>query len=188
MSSLMLRFLPPPPTMSTSATHRRDMSSRGSSTAENEEDDETVFNYYFLFLVALGFLVTLLLYWVHRRRIKKRQQLQGTVTRALARDIENWAATRHTRSATHIPHQASSHVRRQDGLDEHGEAPPPYQPKSDTSVTPSPVDGPHDAGTPLAVPLRTLARDEVMRSQPPNYSASVHASGPTSPNHDTTWP
>ncbi|KAI4951829.1 hypothetical protein J4E86_007245 [Alternaria arbusti] len=50
-------------------------------------------------------------------------------------------------------------IHRRKGLDERGEAPPPYQPKSEVS------------STTIAIPLRILPADGSERSLPPQYKA-----------------
>ena len=65
----------------------------------------------------------------------------------------------------------SAEVSREEGLNEHGEAPPPYIPKPDEEHG---GDGRHD-GEP-AVPLQTLSREDA-GLKPPDYEQNVQEVG-----------
>jgi hypothetical protein len=138
---------------------------------DNENEDVSVFNYYFLFLAALGVLVALLLWWLHRRRRQRKAQTRRSGQTALAQDLEGWAGTRRFMQGSHARNEAA-HVRPQEGLDENGEAPPPYQYKSEATAYVS-ADGGHDPAASLAVPLRTLSRDDTEHGRPPGYTTPV---------------
>jgi hypothetical protein len=77
----------------------------------------------------------------------------------LARDLEGWQTTHRLMHGRYRANGAVT-VQRDEGLDEHGEAPPPYQPKTE------------GAAADVTIPLRTLPREEVARSQPPQYDES----------------
>jgi len=76
--------------------------------------------------------------------------------------------------------------RREEGLNEHGEAPPPYQPQTD-ATTAGNVDAEgsealqpgtaQDAVTGLTIPLRTLSRDGRATLKPPKYQETIHSIG-----------
>jgi hypothetical protein len=140
-------------------------------TGDRSDDDEdgSVFNYYFLFLAVLGVLIGLLLWWLHWRRRQRKARMRRGGQDALARDLEGWTGTRRFYHGSYGRHQVS-YVRRQEGLDENGEAPPPYQPKSDFTVD-TPSGQAHATASSLAIPLRTLSRDESERALPPGYIA-----------------
>jgi hypothetical protein len=133
--------------------------SRYETSSDDEEvsdSDAYAFNYYFLLLAVFAFFVAALLWYLHRRRAKKRALVRRSGQHALARDIEGWAGTRRFMHGRYRPSNAVL-VRQNEGLNEHGEAPPPYQPK---------VDGPT---VDVTIPLQTLSRDENERSHPPQY-------------------
>jgi len=176
-----------PSAMSTSTTYTSDIFSDTHSSDDRDEDEVTVFNYYFLFLAAIGMLIALLLWWLHRRRRERKAEMRRSGQHALARDLEGWAGTRRS-THSNIGRYHAAHVRRQDGLDEYGEAPPPYQPKNDTAVALTPVEGAHDTDTSLAVPLRALPRDDVVRGQPPEYSANTDTHSTASMTRNSTRP
>lgn len=73
--------------------------------------------------------------------------------------------------------------RREEGLNEHGEAPPPYQPLADaTTAGNTDAEGSEalrpgtaqDAVTGLTIPLRTLSRDGRATLKPPGYQDTIH--------------
>jgi hypothetical protein len=128
--------------------------------------DASVFNYYFLFLFVFAILVAALVFWFHHRRKQRKQQLRQHGQHALARDLEGWAGTRRFMHGRHGQYQVSARVRREEGLNENGEAPPPYEPKSEVMV--GPVQNPSSGVT---LPLRTLAQDELTRA-PPGYNTT----------------
>ncbi|KAF2003663.1 hypothetical protein P154DRAFT_394634, partial [Amniculicola lignicola CBS 123094] len=93
--------------------------------------NEYAFNYYFLFLVMVGVAIAIGLWWIERRRRRQKESMRLSGQQALARDLDGWVDTRrwmHGRWRQNLP---AAMMRREEGLDEHGEAPPPYEPKGD---------------------------------------------------------
>jgi hypothetical protein len=135
------------------------MASTNTPTEDNSTHGAGTFNYYFLFLAIGAVIVAVSLCWRHRRKEARKQQQRLGGHQALERDIEGWAGTRRFMHGRYGQNQSLGRSRRVEGLDENGEAPPPYEPKSDMGVV---VVEP-------AVPLRTLARDEGERREPPRY-------------------
>jgi hypothetical protein len=147
----------------------------------DEQRKESVFNYYFLFLAAFGVLLVVGLWMIHKRREKKKEQRRRSGHNALARDLDGWVNTRRWMHGAWRP--AAGFVRREEGLNEHGEAPPPYQPKSADTVVVQGHDGTtQDSTNGLTIPLRTLSRTDVERSRLPGYE---EASGTPSMLPDT---
>lgn len=70
----------------------------------------------------------------------------------------------------HGRYHAAGRVRREEGLDENGDAPPPYQPKGEVGVHVVGSGG-DDRGGP-AIPLRAVVRERDGR--PPGYSVFSH--------------
>ncbi|KAF1941336.1 hypothetical protein EJ02DRAFT_206320 [Clathrospora elynae] len=120
-----------------------------------------------LVLAIFVVLVAGLLYWIHRRIKRHRELLHRSGQHASARDVEGWADT-------HTPNDATP-VRREEGLDELGEAPPPYQPKSGVTLVDSPVGSAQDRVERVAIPLRTLSRSETEGTRPPDYGDTLQA-------------
>ncbi|KAI4642455.1 uncharacterized protein J4E79_011517 [Alternaria viburni] len=115
-----------------------------------EERNNTSFYKYFYLLLGMLAGLILVAAWLIRRR-KSGQQ-------APARDAGAWPGTRRL---LHGRYGATNSVllRPTEGLDERGEAPPPYQPKSEVS------------STTIAIPLQVLPANESERSLPPQYKA-----------------
>ncbi|KAI4908413.1 hypothetical protein J4E90_009038 [Alternaria incomplexa] len=114
-------------------------------------------NYYFL-LIILAVLILVTAWLIHSRNVRRRALSSQNGQQASARDVEAWPGTRRL---LHGRYGATNSVllRPTEGLDEHGEAPPPYQPKSEVS------------STTIAIPLRVLSANESERSLPPQYKA-----------------
>ncbi|KAH7082949.1 hypothetical protein BKA63DRAFT_140260 [Paraphoma chrysanthemicola] len=144
--------------------------------------DESVFNYYFLFLIVFAVLIAALLWWLHKQRKRRKEQLRLSGHNALSQDLEGWVGARRFMHGRYGGNQAAFR-RREEGLDEHGEAPPPYQSKNEVSVS-------HDTtpaaptSTEPAVPLRVLTR-EAVGGAPPGYDVTTsqdeHTSARASP-------
>lgn len=156
------------------------------------EDDTHVFNYYFL-LIAI-FIAILLLGFIFagRRRKRKTQLMIQSRQQALRRDLEGWqGGPRPTRNNTGTRWGAGTRnwraggvTRHDEGLDELGEAPPPYNPgdKPPSIVVDRSASRSHDGdmnndneGPALAVPLRTLSRNNT--GNPPGYLESIGNNG-----------
>lgn len=103
---------------------------------------------------------------------------------ALARDIEGWTSTQRVARARYHRGYAPVFLRREEGLDEHGDAPPPYQPKSEMTVTNHYVGAAHDTTSGLLVPPPTLPKDEIDRAQPPVYDSASSADPKLDVRHD----
>lgn len=57
-----------------------------------------------------------------------------------------------------------------EGLNESGQAPPPYRPKDDTLTTLEPMNDALDGTVSVAIPPRALSRDETDHIRLPGYS------------------
>ncbi|KAF1977299.1 hypothetical protein BU23DRAFT_293723 [Bimuria novae-zelandiae CBS 107.79] len=136
------------------------------SSLPDQDPNERVFHYYWLILALFGVFVATFLWWINRRRRKRKEQMRLSGQNALARDMEGWINTRRWFHGAWRPNQTRAFLRREEGLNEHGEAPPPYQAKDDVTVTQGP---PQDPASGLSIPLRTLSRDEVDAGRPPDY-------------------
>lgn len=147
----------------------------------NEQDDDSGSGseaYYFIFIAIFFVFVGGMLWGVNQR--KRRRNAQNTNVRrsavnALERDMQNaqfdqlFANSRRLtgegrRSGPRSSSGAVSRPRRADeGLNEVGEAPPPYKP---AGAGVGQMDG-----TGIAIPMQTFQPDH--RNKPPEYDASV---------------
>lgn len=155
-------------------------STRISPTVPSGEDAPSIehisFNYYLLFLGVPVTLVALVCFHIYRHRAAQRQNYQQTE----ARYVEGWPRIRSLVRGTygindsviarqpeglneHVPN-VDVHV--EDGLNENGEAPPPYQSKVE------------ETEAVVAISLQTLQMDETVRREtvgehpPPQYTAA----------------
>lgn len=130
-------------------------------TPQGGEAKGRVFNYYFLFLALLAAMLAALLWWLHRQRRREQEQIRLRGQRALVRDVERWAMYRF-RQAPAV-----------EGLDQNGEAPPPYKPKSDIITTLETLNDDMDGAVNVAVPHRALLRDDTEHIRLPDYSEII---------------
>ncbi|KAL8779278.1 MAG: hypothetical protein Q9213_007010 [Squamulea squamosa] len=143
------------------------------SDSVTDRNNNGILNYYFL-LLALVILLLAILYLIFARRQRQKiAQRRQNGQRALARDLERWGGGgpwgpgrfRMPRST------GTRQPRREEGLNESGEAPPPYIPKEpEPAYTGAPRNGP---GSGNDIPLHDLSR---MDHKPPDYDE-----GPSSP-------
>lgn len=149
-----------------------------------EERENSLLNVYFL-LLALVVIVFAAGWWVVMKRKKeKKARSQNRGQNALARDLQDWSRQNRWGYSGWRGMRSTSRHSAEEGLDERGEAPPPYKPP--TPATGAQGTTNHDAHSgghgsareesfpgadTLAIPLRTLAprsRD----ADPPEYEES----------------
>ncbi|KAI9755205.1 MAG: hypothetical protein M1815_005143 [Lichina confinis] len=93
---------------------------------DREQRDGSLVNVYFL-LIGIGVvLVVVVYYFYHKRRMRKSARAQDRGRNALARDVEGWVSQRRWLPGGRST-SASRTSRTEEGLNERGEAPPPYQ-------------------------------------------------------------
>ena len=135
------------------------------STLDGDEDDRRggLINYYFVFLAIFIVLAFLGIYFLNRRRQARRAAWRTSGENALRRDVEGWAGGMSNARRWHRREES----RRVEGLNEVGEAPPPYRPKGED------MGGAEEGGP--QIPMNTLARDGRERerdlAKPPEYEA-----------------
>lgn len=147
----------------------------GASSDEEELERETqegVFNYYFLILAGFGVMVGVTLWYIRKQRIRRKERMRLSGQNALARDMEGWVNTRRWMHGAWRHNQTAGLIRREEGLNEHGEAPPPYEPNNVVSV-PHNGAGEQDPASGLTIPMRVLSRDGVQSSGPPKYEETT---------------
>ena len=106
-------------------------SSRASNDGNGDDDDNDspsgVLNYYFL-LIAIFIIIVITAYCcISRRRRRKITQLRNNGQDALAQDLEGWSGNRRWIAGRWRAGAAEPRV--EEGLNERGEAPPPYMPR-----------------------------------------------------------
>lgn len=218
-SLVYLWFFYPPNVISqvNSSPPQSSASPTGSSADEDDSDDgmsslsrDGMLNLYFLFIAIAVILLIVALFLIHRRKKRRKEMMRNFGQSALAQDINN-------------PHNASGSARArwlhggnrwggppntfawtEEGLNERGEAPPPYyQPPGGPPQPYAPPPNGHFAPQPhvampsmppqqpppgfhggdpgLAIPMRTLSRD-TQGNKPPGYDDTLQPGGEAGAN------
>lgn len=150
-----------------------DSASTATSTSSGDNSDGSLVNYYFVFLAILICILLVAGWIIYRRRKREAFRRRYHQQDALARDLDGWTGPRPTgrrrwgygnwRTG---PDEGSD---REEGLNEAGEAPPPYKPR--TSSEQGDRESAAADGEP-SIPLRTVAREDTTL-KPPDYSEAV---------------
>ena len=107
-------------------------SSPGPSTTAYQQSSDPAshaFNYYFLIIAAVVIFVSFGVLYMGRRKKRKAALVHTRGQRALARDVEGWRSRFGVGRASAYNNTIND-ADAEDGLDERGEAPPPYVPGS----------------------------------------------------------
>ncbi|KAF2840210.1 hypothetical protein M501DRAFT_915519, partial [Patellaria atrata CBS 101060] len=86
-----------------------------------------VLNFYFVFLLIFLILIFAALYVLHKRKRKAKALSRNSGQAALARDLDGWINTRRFINGRWRGGGPNTVRRQEEGLDENGEAPPPYR-------------------------------------------------------------
>jgi len=152
------------------------------SSSNNTSSDNTngsLINYYFIFFALLICLVAAGLFYGWRKRRTALQRYHSHQHQALARDVNAWDPSQ-SRRRYWQGRWRSGEVSREEGLNEEGEAPPPYMPKQDErerSEDGNAAEVEHDreeaqSTQEPAIPLQTLSREQA-GLKPPDYDTHV---------------
>ncbi|KAF9700043.1 hypothetical protein EKO04_001290 [Ascochyta lentis] len=114
-----------------------------------------VFNYYFLFLALFTGVLAALFWWLHHQRRREREQTRSSG------HVEGWAFNRRNQ----LPHI--------EGLNEAGEAPPPYMSKIAAVTTQDSGSGLTELGTGVTRPPRALSQGQIEHDRLPHYLETV---------------
>ena len=147
-------------------------------------------NYYFVFLALIVAVAGLAVFLMYRRKKKYgaiiRQGRQG----ALERDLNTWDPIRARRRYWQGRWRSAEHSR-EEGLNEFGEAPPPYVPKSRDEESGF-QHGHINGGNEPAMPMHALSREQA-GLKPPDYTETtvqsineINATSITAPSHGNT--
>lgn len=145
-----------------------------SPTATNDNNDNRdvggLVNYYFVFLALFVLIACMGAFFMYRRKKKAMMMYRNGQSDALQQDVHLWDPTRarrrywqgsRWRSADETDHASG----RDEGLNENGEAPPPYMPKGGNDEEANH----HRAEEGVAVPMQTLSREQAGLGKPPGY-------------------
>lgn len=125
----------------------------------NQQSNSGILNYYFLLLAAVVVIVALVWWSLVRRNRKKMARSRYNGQSALARDLEGMPGNRRWVTGRFM------FPRPEEGLDERGQAPPPYVPSPpEAAVHPDATHSEPGAGQ--AIPLQDLSGGG---QKPPNY-------------------
>ena len=158
-----------------------------SSPPTDQSTDNTsgsLINYYFIFFALLICLVAVGLFYGWRKRRKAFQRYHSNRQQALARDVNAWDPA-HSRRRYWQGRWRSGEISREEGLNEEGEAPPPYMPKQDerdggagerdvSGQAEGTRSGEVAGAQEPAIPLQTLSREQA-GLKPPDYETHVRA-------------
>lgn len=153
----------PAQTETTSSSADPSQDGFNSTSDVNTNQDHTtntvgLVNYYFVFLALVLCVAGVAAYLMYKRKQKYGAFLRNSRGSALERDVGTYDAR--ARRRYWQGRWRSTDYSREEGLNEHGEAPPPYMPKTtDEQANPNG----------LAVPMQTLSRDEAGLNKPPDY-------------------
>ena len=155
----------------------------GSSPSDYDPDDTgsggNMSVYYFVFFALLICIAVLCVYFVWRRRRNALMVRPNPRGEEYHRDVREWDTMRYRQRYWNTGFR-NEQPSREEGLNENGEAPPPYMPKEDEDTS---NNGPNVNGqradadvipVPVepSIPMQTLSRDQA-GLKPPGYEQSV---------------
>ncbi|GIZ42195.1 hypothetical protein CKM354_000547300 [Cercospora kikuchii] len=143
-----------------------------SNEPQRESDMDSLVNYYFVFLALIVILVGIGAFFVYRRKRKIALLYQNGQAGALQQDVGAWDPSRARRRYWQGRWRSTDVTDREEGLNEHGEAPPPYMPKETRDEEQGLPMRNHNDNNNLAVPLQTLSREQA-GLKPPEYDYAV---------------
>ncbi|CAK3749516.1 hypothetical protein AC579_7818 [Lecanosticta acicola] len=148
-------------------------SSTDDASHNHKQNTGDLVQYYFVFLALIICVAGLAAFLMWRRRRKMGAIVRASREDALERDLNGWDSVR-ARRRYWQGRWRSVDGSREEGLNEHGEAPPPYVPKT------SDEEGQRGRDNEPAVPLQTLSREQA-GLKPPDYTeVNVSETGRTS--------
>lgn len=153
----------------------------GNSIPSSDQDDPDdshsgLLNYYFVFLALFICLLVIGVYFIHKRKRARKQAFRNSGQNALARDLDGWTGGPRRWIVGHRREESRNTRlgREEEGLNEFGEAPPPYI--QATKTVDGQERGVEESQAHVQVPLSTLSRNEFERpatGKPPGYGEVV---------------
>lgn len=180
----------PIPTATNQATPPPANSSPSATGGDNNKEyvQRSVFNYYFLIVAAIVILLGAAILYIRNRKKRKAALIRSHSQRALARDVDGFRSRFGIyRQAAYRPSNNRSRSETEEGLDERGEAPPPYVPGTkppsirtiDGVVPVREQDGGQSSragGDGETVELQNLSRN--LENEPPSYDEHRYITRP----------
>ena len=168
-----------PPTSPLSSGGSAQSSSSTSSDSDSEHRNDDLLNFYFIFIAVFVILLLIGIWFIHRHKKRRKARLRNSGQNALARDLNGWSQPRRWIHGV-APWRTDGPLNsaREEGLNELGEAPPPYIKDTQSRERRLSVGSASAAALPAepAIPLRTLSRDDRDRLKPPDYESSIRDS------------
>jgi hypothetical protein len=177
-----------PPSTTSSLSSSGSLTARQSDPLPSDDTESTDGNrrgsyttYYFVFFALLFCIALLCVYFVWKKRRNALTVRNGFSGAGYQRNVQEWDTVRYRRRYWNTNFR-NTEVTREEGLNEHGEAPPPYVPKDDENTSSAgPQAGGYFGQGPArpaepAIPMQTLSRDQA-GLKPPGYEQSVQPSG-----------
>jgi hypothetical protein len=155
-----------------------------SSDGDSEETGgHSMSIYYFVFFAILVCIAILCVYFVWKRRKNALMIRPNARGEGYHRDVREWDTVRYRHRYWNTNHR-NEQTSREEGLNENGEAPPPYMPKEDEEMgnTGSQTNGQCAHGEDRqvhgepSIPMQTLSRNQA-GLKPPGYEQSVQPVG-----------
>ncbi|KAH7351127.1 hypothetical protein BKA65DRAFT_253025 [Rhexocercosporidium sp. MPI-PUGE-AT-0058] len=184
------------PTTSPTSTQDNASASTTNTADDNGRNPNGMFNYYFIIVAIVVVLFVLTMLYIGKRKKQKAAILRSNSQQALAQDVEGlrnrFGMGRGAMRRAHAG--GAGEVQRTDerteGLDERGEAPPPYRPgskppslRSHDGVAVREVSRPgtRDGETVELNTIRTPGQD------PPGYHEEMNRNGRTDSGGNESW-
>ncbi|KAF2091964.1 hypothetical protein K490DRAFT_61412 [Saccharata proteae CBS 121410] len=155
------------------------------SNSDSSNKNDNLLNLYFLFIAIIVVILLLGLWLLHRRKKRIKERSRGRAQDALARDMNGWVNTRRWIHGNRRPGGEEGLTQREEGLNENGEAPPPYEPPSHSGHDPTAPAPVTTEGAPqvdwssspagVAVPMQTLSTDGRTAPKPPDYQETIRS-------------
>lgn len=149
---------------------------------DDSDDNRSIVNYYFVFFALLVCIAGLCAYFVWRRRRNALLIYNNQRQTPFPRDVREWDTVRYRRRYWNTGFRSAPQASREEGLNENGEAPPPYMPKDneETGNNGAHVGGHNGQGEGgpggPAIPMQTLSREQA-GLKPPDYEQSMRQDG-----------
>lgn len=128
-----------------------------------------LYSYYLIFIALIICIAGVAAYLTYKRKKKLGVFLQQSRESALQRDLNSWDPIR-ARRRYWQGRWRSADISHEEGLNEHGEAPPPYMPKTRDEES-----GPQSTSNEPAVPMQTLSREQAGLKPPDYMEVGVHS-------------